>query len=443
MASAPKQEKHTPQVTPIASAVLDDGTIVETVYQRDHGRTTFVVGRGDEWIYENKVATKSGETLVPLSAQNNLLKHGVLLLPQRPQEYGDQAALVADIVTYLRRYVDLSAAAEQIVTHFILLTWVYDAFNELPYLRFRGEYGSGKTRALLTAGGLCYKAFFASGASTVSPIFHILDSFGGTLVLDEADFRFSDAKADLVKILNNGNVKGLPVLRTMPSPNGKEWSPKAFQVFGPKIVASRGAFEDRALESRFLTEEMGLRSVRGEIPLNLPDIQKSEAEALRNKLLLYRLRTRRLAAIDETSIDPSLEPRFNQILAPLLSVVADRSVRHEIQLFARGAQNDLISEREQSIEGRVVELLAEAIADAQGPSHAIGTLVARFKGKYGAEFDRTMNGRWMGSILRRKLGLPTYRHAGSFYVSLRDAGRLQAIFRRYGLADDAAAASRL
>ena len=29
-------------------------------------------------------------------------------------------------------------------------------------------------------------------ASTVSPIFHILDAFGGTLVLDEADFRFSD-----------------------------------------------------------------------------------------------------------------------------------------------------------------------------------------------------------------------------------------------------------
>ena len=41
-----------------------------------------------------------------------------------------------------------------------------------------------------------------SGASTVSPIFHVLEAFNPTLVLDEADFKFSDATADLAKILN-------------------------------------------------------------------------------------------------------------------------------------------------------------------------------------------------------------------------------------------------
>ena len=77
---------------------------------------------------------------------------------------------------------------ENVATHYVLLTWLYDAFNELPYLRLRGDYGSGKTRALLTIGSLCYKGFFASGASTVSPIFHTLDAFRGTLIFDEADF---------------------------------------------------------------------------------------------------------------------------------------------------------------------------------------------------------------------------------------------------------------
>jgi tRNA A37 threonylcarbamoyladenosine biosynthesis protein TsaE len=71
---------------------------------------------------------------------------------------------------------------ENVATHYVLLTWLYDAFNELPYLRLRGDYGSGKTRALLTIGSLCYKAFFASGASTVSPTFHTLDAFRGTLM---------------------------------------------------------------------------------------------------------------------------------------------------------------------------------------------------------------------------------------------------------------------
>ena len=41
--------------------------------------------------------------------------------------------------------------------------------------------------------------------------------------------------AEIVKILNNGNIRGVPVLRTMVS-NTREYNPKAFQVFGPKIV---------------------------------------------------------------------------------------------------------------------------------------------------------------------------------------------------------------
>ena len=60
---------------------------------------------------------------------------------------------------------------------YVLLAWVYDACNELPYLRFRDDYGTGKTRALLVIGSLCHQAFFACGVSTVSPIFPPLDTF--------------------------------------------------------------------------------------------------------------------------------------------------------------------------------------------------------------------------------------------------------------------------
>ena len=194
----------------------------------------------------------------------------------------------------------------------------------MPYLRLRGDYGSGKTRALLTIGSICYKGFFASGASTVSPIFHTLDAFQGTLIFDEADFRFSDEKAEIVKILNNGNVRGMPVLRTMMN-RQREFNPQAFQVFGPKIVATRGSYEDKGLESRFITEEMGSRKLRSDIPINLPDSFKDEARELRNKLLLYRFHRRFDVKLDETLVDPKIEPRLNQILLPLLSVVADES----------------------------------------------------------------------------------------------------------------------
>jgi CheY-like chemotaxis protein len=70
----------------------------------------------------------------------------------------------------------------------VLFSWIYDDFNELPYLRVIGDAGSGKTRFLLTVGSLCYKPIFASGASTVSPLFRALDIFRGTLLIDEGDF---------------------------------------------------------------------------------------------------------------------------------------------------------------------------------------------------------------------------------------------------------------
>ncbi len=115
----------------------------------------------------------------------------------------------------------------------------------------------------------------------------MLDTFGGTLVLDEADLRFSDATAELTKILNNGNVAGMPVLRTMTNRH-RELNPHAFTVFGPKLIGMREHFSDRALESRFLTEETGQRPLRADISIHLPGALHQEALALRNRLLAWR-----------------------------------------------------------------------------------------------------------------------------------------------------------
>jgi hypothetical protein len=132
-----------------------------------------------------------------------------------------------------------------------------------------------------------------------------------------------------VKILNNGNTKGFPVLRTQVTPK-HEFDPRAFSIYGPKIVGMRRSYEDRALESRFLTIEMESGSVAG-VPINLPDVQKDEALALRNKLLTYRFRTRTTVTLDTVQADAAFEPRMNQILMPLLAVAADEGLRQAVR----------------------------------------------------------------------------------------------------------------
>ena len=242
---ADEKEKKQGRVLPTVSRRLPGGGLLELIYQPDTRRTAFAVFRGGQVSIESSLEADAGERLVPVPATNNLIKHRALLLPEKPESYGSTDELVEAIKEYLYRYVDLSERFQRIASYYILLTWVYDAFNELPYLRLRGDFGSGKTRALVVIGSLCYKAFFASGASTVSPIFHTLDTFRGTLIFDEADFRFSDEKSELVKIFNNGNAKGFPVLRTAVTVK-HEFDPRAFNPHSPdefaKSLWGRGDF---------------------------------------------------------------------------------------------------------------------------------------------------------------------------------------------------------
>lgn len=270
-----KVRKEKEHAQPTASAILADGSLAEMVYRPEENRTTFCVSKDASLRYEPNLLA-GGQRLVPYSPGNNLLRNEVVLFPSEAAEYESEQKLVEEIQSFIHCYVDVSPLFEQIASYYVLFSWVYDAFNELPYLRLRGDAGSGKTRFLLTVGSLCYKPIFASGVSTVSPLFRILDSMRGTLIVDEGDFRFSDEKAELVKILNNGNGSGFPVLRSE-SVSGREFSPKAYSVFGPKLIATRGYFQDRALESRCLTEEMGGRKLREDVPINLGNEYVAEA----------------------------------------------------------------------------------------------------------------------------------------------------------------------
>lgn len=297
-------------------------------------------------------------------------------------------------------------------------------------LRFRGDYGTGKTRALIVVGSLCYKTFFAAGASTVSPIFHTLDTFKGTLVFDEADFRFSDEKAELVKILNNGNARGFPVLRTQVT-DKKVFDPRAFAVFGPKIVGMRRQFEDRALESRFLTIEMEVGQCSG-VPINLPNAQKSEALALRNKLLMYRFRTWRSIKLDAALAVPSLEPRMNQILLPLLSVVPTAALRDIIRKSAQSIQAGIVSERAISTEGQVLAVLRTLASVPSAAPTTVAQITSKFVEDHGGDYERPIHNRRIASILRR-LGISLYKSNGVVAIVPGQGERIAALYQRFGI----------
>jgi hypothetical protein len=418
--------------TPVVSAVLSDGQLVELVFDPIERRTRFVLWQDGAWRFEQFVLTPTGERLVPYSAQNNLIKKEVVLFPSEPCEYGSEEQLVDDIRTFIHRYVDVSPRFERIASYYVLFSWLYDGFAELPYLRLRGDYGSGKTRFLLTVGSLCYKPILASGATSTSAIFRMLDSFRGTLIIDEGDFRYSDEKSDLIKIFNNGNQKGLPVIKTEMS-ESKEFNPRAFEVYSPKILASRGSFDDKALESRFLTEETGDRRLRRDIPINLPPIYKDEARLLRNKLLLYRFRNHGKNHAPTLVLDERIEPRLRQIFIPLMSIVSNDAVREELRDVVWGYHQELRADRSMEVEAQTLEVIQTLLAGSFQPSVSIKQVTDQFIKRHGREYER-ITPKWIGTIIRKRLHLKTHKSSrGVFVISPEELQKLPQLYEKYGV----------
>jgi len=422
--------------TPIISRVLADGTQIETLYDAASSTTKLAIcAPSGKIAIAGHFDLPGGERLVPYSAANNLLASDCVLLPSEVGDFGDKVGLLAAVRDYIHRYVDLSAHFEEIAAHYVLLSWVHDAFNELPYLRFRGEYGTGKTRALLAVGSICYKPIFASGASSVSPIFRLLDAFGGTLILDEADLRFSDATADLTKILNNGNMQGLPVLRTMTNRH-KELHPQAYKVYGPKIIGMREGFADEALESRFLTEETGGRPLRGDISVHLPVIMKEEARTLRNRLLAWRFAARNSVGVDPGRAIAGLSPRGNQTVLALLSLVDDEKLRQRIADDLVGQEARAAAKRAASPRVTMVAVLHAMFAHALTPYLTLTDVAAAYNAAIAERGEQPLAVKAVGWLVRSQLDLVTMKTRGVYVIPQTEREKVDALAVRHGLSLD-------
>ncbi len=335
--------------------VLRDGTVGELVVDGEDERSFIVAVNG------TVIKTKRYEIprAIYLPTDDPLVGE-VVHFAERAIPYDSQRQLFGEVRSFVHRYLELPPDFEEIASLYVLLTWVYEFAPSIPYLRVLGDWGSGKTRFLQVVGSVCFRPTFASGATTPSPIFRILEQFRGTLVLDEADFKDSSSWTEMVKLLNNGYRPGMPVLRA-DKENGK-WFPRSYQVFGPKLIATRFPFQDEALESRCLTAEM-MPLTRADIPRVLPPAFDKEVADLRAKLLTFRLGNLvRLKGktFGNELLEKGLQPRLQEILIPLKAMLnGDHAMVEAISSFVHRLQESLFLRRRESAPGRVLAALIE------------------------------------------------------------------------------------
>jgi len=328
----------------------DENILIDTIIQGKNSYFSFADLKN--WITEKRESVNiDGTIYTPLKYDSEYIKSGMLSFPTTLWEYESEEKLLEEIQDFIHTYVDIPEEFEIISSYYILMTYFFSQFTEVPYLRVIGDYGSGKSRFLKAVGILCYQPIMVNGGISLSALFRVINTMQGTLVFDEADIKASDTTNEMVKVLNNGFQKNLPIVRA----DGEKFEPKTYAVFGPKIIGSREAFSDMALESRCISFTMR-RTERNNIPVNLDKDFEAKALQIQNKLLRYRYDTWNKIELFTERVE-GLESRLNQIINPLLSLCNDEDNRAVIILNSFNFQEELLKDRFLSLQGRIFKAI--------------------------------------------------------------------------------------
>jgi hypothetical protein len=440
----------------VFSKTFQDGTLLETIFTTE-GKTAFAIAKGGEIKIVENYTDDSGQVWVPISAESVLITKGFVKLASGLEESGELADLFAETKSFISSYVKIPDDFLTVATLYVFMTWVYDKFQTLPYLRVVGDFGTGKSRFLQAVGNLCYKAMLAGGSISTSAVFRTVDQIGGTLVFDEADFRNSNAWADIVKILNGGHTTGSPVVRMNFNDKTKEFEVHTFKVFGPKILASRERFGDEALESRCLSQHL-LPIKNSGIPAHLPSDFDARACHLRNKFLSFRLGNFEEITTDESTLGEIEFPRLKQsalAMTSLAALISEEVLNDTLKYLSRYEKESSMG-RKHDVKADVLECIlviaAKRLARAEHSGKIyIGEIKTEFEtrnyndyatrpdkvygdGPYTKVFrQQEISARKIGEYVR-DLGFSSERDGHGFYLFLpSEAETLGALVERYDL----------
>jgi len=224
------------------------------------------------------------------------------------EDYESEEKLWHEVKQYLYEYIDLPEGYD-ILTAWVLGSWIPEKWHAIPYLFFYGPAGSGKTWALEVLASIGFRAFLTS-STRAAGLFRVCNLWHLTLFLDEAEMYIQKERDEIIHLLNAGYRRGSPAIRVEDTKEGMV--PKVFDVFGFKALAGTKEFV-KTLKSRCITFNMSkaIRKIKTKI-------DEGQAEKLRKKLLAYRFKK---LSEREAEEEPSIfTGRLRELFDPLIMV---------------------------------------------------------------------------------------------------------------------------
>src|SRR5439155_21322186 len=82
---------------------------------------------------------------------------------------------------------------------------------------------------------------------------------------------------------------------------------------------------------------------------------------------------------------------------------------------------------------QVLEIVADLMTGSDRPVIPLADIVTTFSERYAFEYDRPITNRWIGSILRKRLNVGTYKSHGVYVVPIGERAKIELLCQRYGV----------
>jgi hypothetical protein len=311
----------------------------------------------------------------------------------------------------------------------------------------------------------------ASGASTAATLFRMVETYKGTVFIDEADLHDGgDMSNMIIKFMNQGAMKNNPIQRLTEviTENGKQYEVENYQTYCPKLIAQRRDFKDDAVGSRCITIKLmpkePIELKRKGIKLQINQEFRERALAIRNLLLRWRLENWTAEIeLEDDLMDLEISSRLNQVTMPLKALARDDpELQDEITKFLRDYNQDQTLTRSMTIAARVVEAMWKIIkspslrekyvinlADGAGDAMLIGDVafvanqimdeMNAVEGEEETEETKkkkkkeSLKARYVGSIVRNELQLQVGARRGKGFPVFWDQVKMEILGKRYGV----------
>jgi hypothetical protein len=449
-----------------------DGWLLEYLYDSKTNKARFAYRDPDGKIGEENELNIGSTRYIPRQPSSLMKSNGILFASALGGTKSTRE-LVGIVEAYIHQHYLLDDRSfAKLAAYYVLLTWLYDCFSAIPYLRAVGDYGSGKSQLMLRIGHVCYRMMSTGGAGTAASLFRALDQFRGTAFMDEMDLSDGgDMANDLIKILNLGAMKNNPVWRLdefVNASGARDYEVKGYDIYGPKLIAMRGDFRDQAVASRCLTVRlMGKEPIElkaAGVKLHLDEAFFEQSQAIRNLLMRWRLEHwQPEIPVGEELMDLAVPARLNQVTMPLKAIAQDDpELMRDITIFIRSLNDELILERGLGLDARVMEAVVAITEGDQkqwlmegdcGPwgtqkytlhkylAKVTNELIDKMNSTDGEQSEdestlkrkREVTSHKVGRITRDVLQLHSYRKNDGYAV-LFDLPKIEALKIKYGLA---------